>query len=160
MPNDSRPVLIRSFLTRSGFQIVPLLLLFLFTPAHAEIYKWMDKEGVQHYSERPPVGMKYEMVDPHYAAPESSSEPSVKEEQQGDKNRVDQQRIQQEQRQKADLAKIRQQNCVTAQKQLEDFQSSPRIRMQAPDGTVQRLTEEERQAKIIEAQELIKKYCD
>jgi len=166
MPRDTRPSSIHRFLTNPQFQGVVLILsFFLNVPAHAEIYKWVDKAGVQHYSEQPPAaGVKYETVNPHYAAPESSSEASVKEEQQSDQNQADQERQQQEQQQqqqqKAEVARVRQENCINVQKHLEDLQSASRITLKNPEGTVQRLTEEERQAKITEAQELIKKYCD
>ena len=157
MPRNTSPSSILTNLARPESQIVALLLSFLlYVPAHAEIYKWVDKEGVQHYSEQPPeAGIKYETVNPNYAAPERSSNASVK-----DENTANQEEQQQDQQQKDEVAQIRQQNCVTVQKRLEDLQSSPRISVKNPDGTVQRLTEEERQVKITEAQELIKKYCD
>lgn len=159
MLRDTRPSSTCSYLTRAQLQLAALLLtVSVCAPANAaDIYKWTDKEGGQHYSEQPPAGVKYEIVSPRYAAPISSPSAQPKSEPQSEQTRVDQGKQEQ---QKAEAVKVRMQNCITVQKRLEDLQSASRITLKNPDGTVQRLTEEERQAKITEAQEMIKQYCD
>lgn len=163
MLRDTRPSSICSYLMRPQLQAVALLLaVSVSAPAHAaDIYKWIDKDGGQHYSEQPPAGVKYEIVSPRYAPPVNPpAAQQPKSEPQNVQKKADQERQQQDQQQKAEAARVRQQNCETVQQRLTEFESHPRIRMSNPDGTVERLTEEERQAKIAELQAQVKKYCE
>lgn len=128
--------------------------------AQAEIYKWTDSKGGVHYSEQPPAGVKFEKISPRYGAPATPSTPQPKSDPQNDQKKVEQDKQQQDIQRKEEVARIRMQNCETAQRRLIELESRPRIMVTNPDGTAQRLTEEERQARIAEAQELIGKYCD
>lgn len=143
-----------------GLKISALALLLVVSagsPVKAEIYKWKDKDGVQHYSEQPPAGSKYEQVKPSYA-PAPAPAPATTA--QGSQDKVASERTQQEQRHKEEAAKIRQQNCTTVQQRLSDLESASRITFREPDGTTKLLSEDERQAKITETKGLIKQYCD
>lgn len=46
-----------------------LLALLLATPAAAEVYKWVDEQGVTHYSQQPPPGAEAQVIDPNIARP-------------------------------------------------------------------------------------------
>ena len=146
--------------------VVLLTSIIVASAAHAEIYKWTDKDGGVHFSERPPAGSKYEVVNPHYREPQTppeSQQPSGEANggSSNDQKSADQQKLQQQQEQqrKAENEKILQQNCLTAKSRLEKLQSAARIKLKKPDGTVVQLTEEERQAQVDEAQAAIKEYC-
>lgn len=58
-----------------------LLALFVFAgiaaSAAADTYKWVDASGQVHYSDTPPVGIRYELIRTPAHAPESSPEPST-----------------------------------------------------------------------------------
>lgn len=162
MPRDTRPSSVFRYLARPQLQAVALLLMVsVSAPVHAEIYKWTDKNGGQHYSEQPPAGVKYEKVAPRYAAPPATPPAAQPQsEPQNAQQKAVQERQQQEKQHKEEVAKVRQQNCENFKGLLSDLQSSPRINIKHPDGTLQRLSEEELQVKIAETQELVKKYCD
>ncbi len=156
MARENKPTSSRSYLTRPQIQAITLLFsIFICYPAHAEVYKWTDKDGGLHYSETPPANSKYEIVSPRYSAPLIPPTAAPKKDQPNDTKVSDQDKQQQ-----AEITNVRFQNCLTVQKNLEGYESAGRIRITSPDGIVQRLTEEERQAKIAEMQALIKKYCD
>jgi hypothetical protein len=60
-----------------------LILWALLTPAHAQIYKWVDEKGTTHYGEHPPRGTKARELEPRMAspgpAPASSAQPNWQE---------------------------------------------------------------------------------
>ncbi|WP_051201991.1 DUF4124 domain-containing protein [Ferrimonas senticii] len=45
-------------------KLLPLLLLLWVSASHAEIYRWVDKDGKVHYSDRPDTSVKSEKVVP------------------------------------------------------------------------------------------------
>ena len=146
--------------TKLKISAVALLLAVAGATAQAEIYKWTDKQGVQHYSEQPPASSNYEKVKPSYAPAVTLPAAQPKDQPQSDPKKEDPDRAQQEQKYKEEEARVRQQNCETVQQRLTDLESTPRINIKDSDGNLKRLSEDERQAKITDTQELIKKYCD
>ncbi len=135
-----------------------LLLVAVSGVAGAEIYKWTDKQGVQHYSEQPPRGDKYEKIKPSYApasppvAAEPQNTPSAG-------KATDPDRARQERAHQEESAKISRQNCTTVQQRLTDLESARRINFQDAEGNVKLLTEDERLAKVAETKKLIEEYC-
>ncbi len=135
-----------------------LLLLSVSGVAAAEIYKWTDKQGVQHYSEQPPPGNQYEKIKPNYApAPTPAAQP--KSDPSAGQRAVDPERARQEREHKEEAARIGRQNCATVQQRLTDLESARRINFQEADGSVKLLTEDERLAKIAETKRLIDEHC-
>lgn len=143
-------------------QVAALLLAVIgCASAQAEIYKWTDSKGGVHYSEQPPAaGVKFEKISPRYGAPATPAAAQPKSDPQNDQKQAELDKQKQDIQRKEEVARIRMQNCEVAQRRLIEFESRPRILVTNPDGTAQRLTEEERQAKIADAQNLISKYCD
>ncbi len=142
------------------------------TSALADTYRWVDAEGVVNYSERKPRGVDAELVSrtsvprtetrPIETAPPpgipgaTQSQPELSERQQemltelqtAETDRQDQ------------VAKIRQDNCDTARRVLENLTVRDRVRVRMEDGTTRMLGEEERQARIAEAQQGIVTNCE
>ncbi|MDZ4263339.1 MAG: DUF4124 domain-containing protein [Pseudomonadota bacterium] len=58
------PIFHSSHVMKLTVSAVALLLIVAGGAVQAEIYKWTDKQGVQHYSEQPPASSKYETVKP------------------------------------------------------------------------------------------------
>ncbi len=160
MKRRINPIFHSSYVMKLKVSAVALLLTVAGGTVQAEIYKWTDKQGVQHYSEQPPASSNYEKVKPSYAPAVVPPAAQPKDQSQGDPKKTDPDRAQQEQKYKEEAARVRQQNCETVQQRLADLESSPRITIKDTDGTLKRLSDDEREAKITDAQELIKKYCD
>lgn len=54
-------------ITRTTALAVALLVC---APASAQVYKWVDEEGVTHYTQQPPPGGKAQIINPNVASPE------------------------------------------------------------------------------------------
>lgn len=133
------------------------LLLTLGTTAMAgQVYTWMDKQGVTHFSEQPPNDQSSTALStatpasrlpaPEKLPPVQSSDP----EQEAVERRV-----------KRDVAiqeTKRKEYCDTVRANLAQLENNPRLRAQI-NGEMRRLTEEERQARIAETQRAIESSC-
>lgn len=132
------------------------------TAAFAEIYKWVDEDGQTHYSQQAPRDIPATVIK---TPPPPAIDPNIAQQQ------VDDLIQQQESEEKMGLEQQNQQkiaaenkadqekNCNIAQQQLQQYQNNPGRRIMDADGNVTRLTEEDRQQKIKEAQENVTKYC-
>jgi hypothetical protein len=132
---------------------VPLLL-------GADVYRWVDKDGVVNYTQRkpegvesarlqaasgprgatgtadqspPPAGPGQQVAPSHSALP---GEPSP-----------------------AAVARHRADGCQSARTVLEQFTSRGRVRVREADGTERLLTEDERQERIAHAQRAVTDHC-
>ncbi len=143
----------------------------LATPALADTYRWVDAEGVVNYSERKPRGVNAELVSRsnvprtetrpvETAAPgipgATQSQPELSERQQ---EMLTELQTAETDRQ-AQVAKIRQDNCDTARRVLENLTVRDRVRVRMENGTTRVLGEEERQARIAEAQAGVVTNCE
>jgi len=131
-----------------------LMSLTFATLAQAGMYKWVDKDGHVHYSQKPPADSNYEKLNikpqqpsstssgPTYSTPSDSS----------DSNSSDV--IKKEETQAAEK---REKICEQAKKALETYTVYRRIRN--PDGTVVYLDDKERAKRIENAKQAIKDFC-
>jgi Domain of unknown function (DUF4124) len=128
-----------------------------------DIYKWTDDQGEVQYSQFPPPGREAEKL---YAAPPPAQSPvTIENGLQKQVETMEQQNKEQLQgakdaKQWAEIQKIRRKNCETAHKNLINLQRGGNIRYKGPNGEVIRLTEEERQKRIDEANQQIKDNCN
>ncbi|SEP56016.1 protein of unknown function [Azotobacter beijerinckii] len=133
------------------------LLLTLGTTAMAgQVYTWVDKQGVTHFSEQPPNDQSSTALGtatpaPRLPAPEKlpPAKPSDPE-QEAVERKV-----------KRDIAiqeTKRKEYCETVRANLAQLENNPRLRAQI-NGEMRRLTEEERQARIAETQRAIESSC-
>jgi len=153
------------------FSCLCSLMLLLSPAARAdEIYRWIDENGVVNYTQIKPVGVEAEAVSTRggtrssgRASPPRAPEPA----------RSQPQELSPEQQEmladleaaeaarERELARIRQENCVKAQRVLARLLERPRIRVREAGGSEARLlNEEERQARIDEAQRGIAANCN
>jgi hypothetical protein len=128
--------------------------------AHAAVYKWVDKDGMTHYSqEPPPPGVKGKTMTPPPEVNSDEADQRLKKEektlQQYQKQRQKQSKEQQEQQQKT---QEQNQACAHARLRLKSFQR-PRVNFVDKDGTRRRATEEQRQRELKKAQDYIDKNC-
>lgn len=131
--------------------------------AQAAMYKWVDDKGVTQYTQYPPPDREVKvMVPPPPPAedPEGAQKKLEATLQKLDEERKAKATAQEESQKTADEAKQRQKVCQDARGNLEKLTTGGRRRVIGPDGVASYLPEEERQQKITEAKEAIKKYCN
>lgn len=125
------------------------------TSQAAQIYKWVDDQGVTHFDAQPPAGRPTQQIDiqkaPSPPAPDNL-QPTLdaQKEQQAIDNEV-KRKVAQEQSKRAD-------DCRILRTNLAQLQNNPRVREQF-EGGLRRLSEDERQGRIVETQKAINDYC-
>lgn len=141
--------------------IALLVLLAIGAPAMAGMYKWVDEQGNVHYSQQPPPGQQAETVKAPPPPPSGAADEAARwkkqaedfEERQADRAKAA------DEAQKAEAQEEqRKANCEIARKNLQTLTSRGQISIKEGD-TYRRLPEEERQAKIAEAQKQVDEFC-
>lgn len=140
-----------------------LLALLVFTanvPA-ADMYKWVDEEGVVHYSQTPPPpDIQAETIKP---PPEVNTEKAREElqKQQELVEKIREQRLEDKKEEKLAQKELEQKraNCEMARKRLASYEQ-PRVRYTGEDGKRYYFTEEERQEQIQKSKDMIKEFCN
>jgi len=140
--------------------------LLLQAPVFAEIYKWTDTSGEVHYTQTPPPsGVASQIIQG--APPPAEPEATIRQEQQKLQEQLDameERRAKREEeeaieKQRQELSKINEKNCITAKNNLAKLQQGGIKRYLTPEGEVIRLTDEDRQRRITEAQKQVAQYC-
>lgn len=133
------------------------LMLALSTAAMAgQVYKWVDAQGVTHFSAQPPQGQQATTIStsappPRQATPAPSAGTPLDPEQAA----IDKQVKKQVAAQEAERKKY----CENARTNLAQLENNPRVRVET-DGEVRRLGEDERQERIAELKKSIAENCN
>ena len=123
----------------------------------AQVYKWVDAQGVTHFGAQPPQGQQVESVNTVTAPAKPAATPAPVAE---DETEDDQQSIDRKvKRQVAEQEAERKRYCETMRTNLAQLQNNPRVRVEEK-GETRRITEEERQAKIAETRSKIAETCN
>lgn len=136
----------------------------------SEIYKWVDDQHQVQYSQTPPPqGVKFSRMTvtqiPH---PSSDSADSSADDDSTDvearAKALDEQNAAEHKaaaaaKEAADVAKLRQQNCVTARNNLTLLKQGGHLSYKDKDGNLVRLTEEDRVKRTAQAKQHIAEYC-
>jgi len=143
--------------------LIAVTLLISAPLVHGAVYKWQDEQGITHFSDAPPPGRRFEIV-PQPRLPPADPEAARRLEEllQSQKQaEEDQQKKKQEQMEAKEEEAARADTCRQAKERLTVLESRPgsRIKITEPDGTQRRLTEEERQTRLAEAQKQIADSC-
>jgi hypothetical protein len=118
-----------------------------------QIYKWVDAQGVTHFGAQPPQGQEATTVlTPSNPAGKPATLPRSKVI--GDQQAIDKTVQKQVAEQQAQLKVF----CEQARTNLAQLQNNPRVREDV-DGEMRRLTDEQRQERITEAQKQIGDNC-
>lgn len=118
-----------------------------------QIYKWVDAQGVTHFSAQPPEGTEATTVTksaPPPAKPAAPPSGGVI----GDQKAIDQQVKKEIAEQQAQLKAF----CEQARTNLAQLQNNPRVREDV-EGEMRRLTDEERRLRIDETRKQIEENC-
>jgi hypothetical protein len=147
------------------YRYVALIICLLWiAPATAEMYQWVDADGVTHFSQTTPPDSTNAVRTPIPQAPALGDGALVREQEQKARQMQEQDAIirkeQEETREKAtEIEAVNEKNCAAAKHNYEILQASTRRRYRTPDGEYHRLTEEQRQQRISEAEQMIKRSC-
>ena len=136
--------------------IASALIVLMSTPVMAaQVYKWVDAQGVTHFGAQPPEGQQATSVNttiaPAPAAiPAKLPQVGVDEEQQAIDEKV--------KKEVAAKEAERKQYCEKMRTNLAQLENNPRLREEV-NGKVRRLDEDERQKRIGEAKKAIAENC-
>lgn len=120
------------------------------------IYQWTDAQGSMHYGSKPPDGVKAKIISTGQQRSFGPSTGQTVDEQKKPTAQADiDKKVQDE---VAERDKKLQEYCTNIRNNLAQLKYNSRV-MSNENGVVVRLTEEERQARIAEAEEGIKEYC-
>jgi len=144
---------------------VIILLLSLPLLMGADIYRYVDANGVVNYVQQLPYGVTGERIHTVAGAPSVTEtavvtppkpeEPALDPKQQAmldDLKKADQAR-------KDEIARIRDANCTRSRDVLEKLSSYGHLRVTGPDGQQRKMPEDEREQRIEEAQKGIVTNC-
>lgn len=136
--------------------IASALIVLMSTPVMAaQVYKWVDAQGVTHFGAQPPEGQQATSVNTTIA-PAPAAKPAklpqvgVDEEQQAIDEKV--------KKEVAAKEAERKQYCEKMRTNLAQLENNPRLREEV-NGEVRRLDENERQKRIAEAKKAIAENC-
>lgn len=119
----------------------------------AQIYKWVDAQGVTHFDAQPPQGQPSTIMQtPSSPPPKPAAMPSSGV--LGDQKAIDDKVKQQVADQQAQLKQF----CQQARTNLAQLQNNPRLREEV-EGQMRRLDDAQRQERIVEAQKQIAENC-
>ncbi|MCQ4301579.1 DUF4124 domain-containing protein [Pseudomonas songnenensis] len=123
----------------------------------AQVYKWVDAQGITHFGAQPPQGQQVETVNTVTAPAKSAAtpQPPAQEEADADQSSIDRKVKQQVAAQEAE----RKRYCESMRTNLAQLQNNPRVRVE-DNGETRRLTEEERQSRINETRDKIAENCN
>jgi len=125
----------------------------------AQVYKWVDAQGVTHFGAQPPQGQQVETVNTVTAPAKPAAKPdtSAPDEtgSEADQNSIDRKVKQRVAAQEAE----RKRYCESMRTNLAQLQNNPRVRVE-DNGETRRVTEEERQARIAETRDKIAEHCN
>lgn len=136
------------------------------TAAQAEVYKWVDSEGVTHYSQQPPeAGTAKEIPVPRPAAapaaePQAASptEAPIAKDRASELTDEIRARRTEEDRQQAEADLQRAEACEKMRANLETLQTRARVRVEEEGGS-RVLTPEEQAQRIIDLEKQIQDNC-
>ena len=131
--------------------------------AAAEIYKWVDEEGVTHYTQQPPPASQASRVDvtgpgeaeierEQRAMEQTAAELEAAREQRRESAREEARAERQEAR--------RAQQCAQLRENIETLADRRRLRVRDGEGRVRRLSEEERRQRLAERRAELDEHCD
>lgn len=128
--------------------------------ASAELYKWVDKNGVTQYSESPPTDRTGVQT---LNLPDTVADPAAVEKLKASVEAVNKlsetrQEDQQLKKQVEEAKAINEENCRRS-KALQAAYSVPNALIGQPDGSRQRIDEDTRLKELAKSKDMIKQYC-
>lgn len=107
----------------------------------ADLYQWQDENGVEHFTDKPPLGKNAKKVKVKTTKPSGSAAQTDDEQISSDQKNPDAER------------------CESERKRLQVLQSNLTVRMRGQDGSMRELNEQEMQEEIAFSQAAIERFC-
>ena len=136
-----------------------LVLFFSSAISAAPIYKWVDKNGTVHFGSEPPTHIEVEKISTKAAKPQPLPEPQPSHNSVENKVPSQEEIDKQVRKQVAEEQAALNKQCTEMRTRLSQLKNNPRLLAEI-DGTITRLTEEQRQERIQELEQKIKEFCD
>jgi multidrug efflux pump subunit AcrA (membrane-fusion protein) len=140
--------------------------LLVVNSVQAEVYRWVDRQGKVHFSDRPETGgaRKLEIREPHSGSAGTDqerleAERLLQQQRQLDAYREAREARQQEQLEAEKAQRQQSKNCAYARNQLSEYESS-RLYEPLEDGGRRYLSSTERQREIDRMQAEVSRWCD
>ena len=147
--------------TIASLFVLAFLTFFAFS-GHAQVYKWVDADGVTHYSQQPPeAGAAREIPVPGPAVapiPEDDSTPEAADRRTEELTDDIRARRAEEDRQQAETDQQRAAACEQMRNNLKTLQERARVRIE-DNGSSRVLTPEEHAQQIIDLEKRIEENC-
>jgi len=140
-------------------RLCALALMLLPLAAAAQVYRWVDESGRVHYTQTPPKTGKYDIMGPATPPSAAPNQDSLQKSlQEGQKGAAEQQK---QAEKVAQEQAARQQRCSQAMERLAYLEANTARRLASKDekGEPVRLTDEEYDKRVAEAQQAIKENC-
>lgn len=138
--------------------ITTLLTLACSSAMATQMYKWVDENGVTQFSQQPPTDNQYQRMNvtppPQPTAPTPQAQTASEGEAAATDTEATQQQVADPEYQ-AELAAY----CASLRERLTTMENNPRLRRTREDGSVERITEEERQEMISKAKADLQTHC-
>ncbi len=144
--------------------LLTLMMLCATAAQAAKVYKWVDADGRVHYESTPPPVDQYQTLDIKEPPPSPKPERHFLDDKPAaDVSEGDQPNTENLQPDREEIDRKRREvmryNCAAARKNKMTLISFRRIEIPDGQGGKRRLTEEERDAKLREAEQQIKEFC-
>ena len=122
------------------------------------VYKWVDAEGVVHYTARPPEGVEYEVVgletrEPEEQAPDETEAAGEEAPAEGIPP------AQPEMASTEPDPEMVAERCEQARRNIENLTQRANVLIRGEDGERRQITEEERERMLQEARDFIDEWC-
>jgi len=147
--------------------LLALSLLTIFAlNARAELNKWVDEEGVVHYSDTRPAGVNADSVrnvtgkDTAAAPAQDAPKSYVEREMELKKALQEKQAVNDKLAREKAIQEERQRNCINAQESLRTLESGTRLSAYDAKGERYYLDDAAREQRLHEAREAIRANCD
>lgn len=134
-----------------------LMLALSATAMAGQVYKWVDAQGVTHFSAQPPQGQQATTINTSLPAPRQTPDepaPSTEEPLDPEQAAIDKKVKEQVAAQEAE----RKRYCEGARTNLAQLENNPRLRVEE-QGEVRRIDENERQQRITDLKKAIAENC-
>ena len=138
-------------------------LLAMSTPAAAKLYKWVDENGVTQYTATPPPKADFKELKepPKPAVPPAKAKTDLEQRiEDFNKRRDEGAKSKAEADKKAAELAQQKADCAQAKTNLSYYETHTRIKFKDKDGNITFLGEDQRQAKMQEIRDRIKKLCN
>ena len=147
---------------RWNILILSLFIILTSTSTYAAVYKWTDKDGNTHYSQKKPTDAQVErmkIAPPPRKDASTYKKPSLGKKDGSDKQSSEQADNESSPTEKKKLAEKQDSDCKAAKSTLKTLLSRGRVRLQDKEGNISYMSDEQKQQRIKREQDFVNKSC-